>query len=114
MTQPNIPTNTINLSQTGASKKSDELGMREMQARAYAKRGHQYLWVKYVYSPQNFGYLDEQDKNLWNFHKGCCEFQQSDALFLKLHHGPFIMSDQSALQRRVTVPMGNEEFEAVS
>ena len=46
MTQPNIPTNTINLSQTGASKKSDELGMREMQARAYAKRGHQYLLIK--------------------------------------------------------------------
>ncbi|MGJ8564025.1 MAG: DEAD/DEAH box helicase [Alphaproteobacteria bacterium] len=46
MTNPNLPETTINLSQSGASKKSDELGMREMQARAYAKRGYQYLLIK--------------------------------------------------------------------
>jgi superfamily II DNA or RNA helicase len=31
---------------TGASKKSDELGMREMQSRAFQKRGEQYLLIK--------------------------------------------------------------------
>ena len=46
MTNPNLPETKINLSQTGASKKSDELGMREMQARAYGKRGYQYLLIK--------------------------------------------------------------------
>ena len=46
MTTPNIPETTVNLAQSGASKKSDELGMREMQARAYAKRGEQYLLIK--------------------------------------------------------------------
>ena len=46
MNRPDIPTTTVNFSQTGTSKKADELGMREMQARAYAKRGHQYLLIK--------------------------------------------------------------------
>ncbi len=46
MTKPNIPTTTVNFSQSGASTSSDELGMREMQARAYAKRGYQYLLIK--------------------------------------------------------------------
>lgn len=32
--------------QTGASKKHNELGMREMQARAYDKRDHQYILIK--------------------------------------------------------------------
>ena len=46
MTKPSIPTTTVNFSQSGASKTSDERGMREMQARAYAKRGYQYLLIK--------------------------------------------------------------------
>lgn len=46
MTKPNIPTNTVAFAQSGASKKSDELGMREMQSRAYSKRGEQYLLIK--------------------------------------------------------------------
>ena len=46
MTQIDIPETKVEFSQSGASKKSDELGMREMQARAYAKRGHQYLLIK--------------------------------------------------------------------
>lgn len=46
MTNPNIPTKTVEFAQSGASKKSDELGMREMQARAYSKRGAQYLLIK--------------------------------------------------------------------
>lgn len=46
MTKTNLPETKINLSQTGASKRSDELGMREMQARAYGKRGYQYLLIK--------------------------------------------------------------------
>ena len=46
MTNPRIPETTVNLAQSGASKSSDELGMREMQARAYAKRGEQYLLIK--------------------------------------------------------------------
>ena len=46
MTHTHLPSTTVSLGQTGASKKSDELGMREMQSRAYAKRGHQYLLIK--------------------------------------------------------------------
>ena len=46
MNNPRIPETTVNLAQSGASKSSDELGMREMQARAYAKRGEQYLLIK--------------------------------------------------------------------
>lgn len=36
----------VNYHQTGESKKTNELGMREMQARAYEKRNSQYLLVK--------------------------------------------------------------------
>ena len=46
MTQPRIPETTVDFAQSGASKTSDEFGMREMQARAYAKRGEQYLLIK--------------------------------------------------------------------
>lgn len=42
----NIPTITMNLAATGRSKKQDELGMLPMQARAYTKRGEQYLLIK--------------------------------------------------------------------
>ncbi len=52
MTNPN-PTNTytvpsvsITTARTGASSKANELGMRAMQERAYAKRGEQYLLIK--------------------------------------------------------------------
>ncbi len=41
-----IPTVTFTTAQTGASAKSDELGMRPMQAQAYEKRGEQYLLIK--------------------------------------------------------------------
>ena len=53
MTHPINPTNTytvpsvsINTARTGASSKANELGMRAMQERAYAKRGEQYLLIK--------------------------------------------------------------------
>ena len=46
MNQPDIPSTTVKFAQSGKSTSSDELGMREMQARAYAKRGHQYLLIK--------------------------------------------------------------------
>ena len=46
MNNPNIPETKVNFAQSGASKTSDELGMREMQAMAYAKRGEQYLLIK--------------------------------------------------------------------
>ena len=46
MTNPNIPETKVNFAQSGASTTSDELGMREMQARAYAKRGEPYLLIK--------------------------------------------------------------------
>ena len=46
MTNPKIPETHVKFSQSGASKTSDELGMREMQARAFAKRGEQYLLIK--------------------------------------------------------------------
>lgn len=41
-----IPTVTFRPAGTGASAKPNELGMREMQARAYDKRGEQYLLIK--------------------------------------------------------------------
>ena len=53
MTQSVNPTNTrtvpsvsIATARTGASSRADELGMRAMQARAWAKRGEQYLLIK--------------------------------------------------------------------
>lgn len=52
-TQPSNPTNaytvpsvSITTARTGATSKADALGMRAMQARAYAKRGEQYLLIK--------------------------------------------------------------------
>ena len=41
-----IPTVSVKYDSTGKSKKSNELGMREMQERAYEKRGEQYLLIK--------------------------------------------------------------------
>jgi len=38
-----IPSVTVNYACTGSSKKSNELGMRVMQERAFEKRGEQYL-----------------------------------------------------------------------
>ncbi|QSR23181.1 DEAD/DEAH box helicase [Hyphomonas sp. KY3] len=40
------PSVSVTYAQTGASTKSNELGMRVMQERAYAKRGYQYLLIK--------------------------------------------------------------------
>ena len=41
-----IPSISVNYAQNGSSKKSNELGMRVMQERAYEKRGEQYLLIK--------------------------------------------------------------------
>src|SRR3546814_1342192 len=41
-----IPSVSIATARTGASSRADELGMRAMQARAWAKRGEQYLLIK--------------------------------------------------------------------
>ncbi len=41
-----IPHVSVNYARTGRSKKSNELGMRVMQERAYEKRGEQYLLIK--------------------------------------------------------------------
>lgn len=41
-----IPAVSITTARTGASSKSNALGMRAMQERAYAKRGEQYLLIK--------------------------------------------------------------------
>ena len=41
-----IPSISVNYACTGSSKKSNELGMRVMQERAYEKRGEQYLLIK--------------------------------------------------------------------
>lgn len=53
MSEPGNPTNayvvpavSIATARTGASAKADALGMRAMQARAWAKRGEQYLLIK--------------------------------------------------------------------
>jgi superfamily II DNA or RNA helicase len=41
-----IPSVSITYTQTGSDQKSNELGMRPMQERAYEKRGEQYLLIK--------------------------------------------------------------------
>ncbi|GAA0892663.1 hypothetical protein GCM10009122_23420 [Fulvivirga kasyanovii] len=41
-----IPSVTVNYKSTGRSTRSNELGMRAMQERAYEKRGEQYLLIK--------------------------------------------------------------------
>ena len=41
-----IPTVNVTYAATGKSKKTNELGMRPMQERAYEKRGEQYLLIK--------------------------------------------------------------------
>ena len=44
--RPAIPSVSLQAARTGASTKANELGMRPMQERAYAKRGEQYLIIK--------------------------------------------------------------------
>ncbi len=49
MTNPNhksVPSVSVSYAQTGNATKSNELGMRPMQERAYEKRGEQYLLIK--------------------------------------------------------------------
>ena len=47
MTAPRpIPSVTVSCAQSGASTRSNELGMRPMQERAWEKRGEQYLLIK--------------------------------------------------------------------
>ena len=46
MTSSTIPAVRLVTGQTGASSSANELGMRVMQARAYARRGEQYLLIK--------------------------------------------------------------------
>ncbi|MCF6355523.1 MAG: hypothetical protein L3J26_10580 [Candidatus Polarisedimenticolaceae bacterium] len=46
MRHKSIPHVSVNYARTGSSKKSNELGMRAMQERAYEKRGEQYLLIK--------------------------------------------------------------------
>lgn len=41
-----VPSVSVRYAQSGASTKSNELGMRPMQERAYEKRGEQYLLIK--------------------------------------------------------------------
>jgi len=41
-----VPTVTVTYAQNGSSTKSNEMGMRPMQERAYEKRGEQYLLIK--------------------------------------------------------------------
>ncbi len=42
----NVPSVSVTYAQNGSSTKSNELGMRPMQERAYEKRGEQYLLIK--------------------------------------------------------------------
>ena len=41
-----VPSVSVSYARTGGSTKSNELGMRTMQERAYEKRGEQYLLIK--------------------------------------------------------------------
>tara|TARA_R110002072_G_scaffold302992_1_gene490842 strand:+ start:1072 stop:3117 length:2046 start_codon:yes stop_codon:yes gene_type:complete len=44
--EKSVPSVSVTYAQTGGSTKSNELGMRAMQERAYEKRGEQYLLIK--------------------------------------------------------------------
>jgi len=44
--EKSVPSVSVTYAQTGSSTKSNELGMRPMQERAYEKRGEQYLLIK--------------------------------------------------------------------
>ena len=44
--RPSIPSVSVSYSQSGASTRSNEVGMRPMQERAWEKRGEQYLLIK--------------------------------------------------------------------
>lgn len=46
MNRQNIPSVSVSYAQDGSSTRSNELGMRPMQERAYQKRGEQYLLIK--------------------------------------------------------------------
>ena len=46
MTDTTLPTTQVSFARSGASTTSDEYGMREMQARAYKRRGEKYLLIK--------------------------------------------------------------------
>ena len=46
MDHKSVPSVSVNCAANGSSKKSNELGMRVMQERAYEKRGEQYLLIK--------------------------------------------------------------------
>lgn len=46
MTIKNVPSVSVTYAQNGSSTKSNELGMRAMQERAFEKRGEQYLLIK--------------------------------------------------------------------
>ncbi|AUQ99929.1 DEAD/DEAH box helicase [Phaeobacter inhibens] len=46
MKNKNVPSVSVTYAQNGNSTKSNELGMRAMQERAYEKRGEQYLLIK--------------------------------------------------------------------
>ena len=46
MTSKSVPSVSVTYAQNGASTKSNELGMRPMQERAFEKRGEQYLLIK--------------------------------------------------------------------
>jgi len=46
MNNKTIPSISVNYASNGSSKKSNELGMRVMQERAFEKRGEQYLLIK--------------------------------------------------------------------
>lgn len=44
--RPTPPSVTVNYPQTGASTRSNEMGMRDMQERVYQKLGEQYFLIK--------------------------------------------------------------------
>lgn len=46
MSNRNVPSVSVTYACNGSSTKSNELGMRVMQERAYEKRGEQYLLIK--------------------------------------------------------------------
>ena len=52
-----VPSVSVRYAQNGSSTRSNELGMRPMQERAYERRGEQYLLIK---SPPASGKSQEQ------------------------------------------------------
>ena len=78
-----VPSVSITTARTGASSKANELGMRAMQERAYAKRGEPVEQLLKVLRGQYFGWRHKRTLPASTYANGCC--QRSHYGFARAH-----------------------------